>query len=415
MSFSSIQRTNWQNTIGTQHRWNFSTGATRSGKTYIDYFKIPYRVRQIDDKGVILLLGNTQGSLERNILDPMRHIWGNGLVGRIGGASSRVRLFGHWAYGLGADKISSVAKIQGQGLSYCYGDEVTTWNPEVFTMLKSRLDKPGATFDGTCNPDSPKHWLKQFIDQPDIDVNAMRFRLDDNPYVDDEFKKNLKREYKGTIYYDRYIEGLWVAAEGIIYRPFADCPERYIIKQPPAHDEIAFCSVGVDFGGTGSAQAFQCTGITRHWNVVTLDEYYTKDPIDPQQLGEAFADFCAAQLAHKYPLSIAYADSAEPVLIHGLQGALYKRHIPMMVKPAKKGAINDRIRFYTILMNADKYRVMHHCKHTIDAFSTATWNPKVQGDERLDNGTYNIDSLDAQEYSTEPWQQQILQITLLGG
>ena len=53
--------------------------------------------------------------------------------------------------------------------------------------------------------------------------------IDDNPFLDSAFVENLKREYAGTVYYDRYINGLWVAAEGSIYRTFADDPERFII------------------------------------------------------------------------------------------------------------------------------------------------------------------------------------------
>ena len=69
----------------------------------------------------------------------MRSIWGDELVGQISNDNT-VRLFGRKCHALGADKISQVARLQGSGIEYCYGDEVTTWNEDVFAMLKSRLD-----------------------------------------------------------------------------------------------------------------------------------------------------------------------------------------------------------------------------------------------------------------------------------
>lgn len=55
---------------------------------------------------------------------------------------------------------------------------------------------------------------------------------------------------------------------------------------------------------------------------------------------------------------------------------------------------------------------MKHCKVTQKAFSEAVWNDKVQNDERLDNGTTNVDTLDAQEYTTENYAKQLLEVRL---
>lgn len=165
---------------GATKRWNIKTGATRSGKTYLDYYMIPRRIRACTGNGLILLLGNTKGTLERNILAPMRSIWGDGLVGPIR-FDNTVDLFGKRCYALGADKVSQVAKIQGAGFEYVYGDEITTWHKDVFQMLKSRLDKPNSCFDGTCNPAGPNHWLKEFLDS-NADIYQQAYVIDDNPF-----------------------------------------------------------------------------------------------------------------------------------------------------------------------------------------------------------------------------------------
>ena len=177
MKLSDKQKEFWNNC---NCRWNIKSGATRSGKTYLDYFLIPKRIRTTKGQGLIVILGNTKGTIERNILEPMRNIYGPKLVGNIS-SNNTVRLFGKKVYALGADKKNRVEVIQGAGIEYCYGDEITTWSEEVFQMLKSRLDKPNSCFDGTCNPDHPNHWFKQFLDS-DADIYHQHYTIDDNPF-----------------------------------------------------------------------------------------------------------------------------------------------------------------------------------------------------------------------------------------
>lgn len=392
--FTDKQREVWDCTVNHRHRWNISYGATRSGKTYLDFYRIPLRIRTAG-KGLIVLIGNTRASLERNILAPMREIWGDSLVGGIF-SDGAVRLFGRDCHALGADRISQADKLQGCGLAYCYGDEITTWSEPVFQMLKSRLDREGACFDGTCNPAAPGHWFHKFL-QSGADIYAVRFTIDDNCFLMPEFVEALKKEYAGTVYYDRYINGLWRAAEGSVYRVFADNPERFIIDAPP--DDITFCTAGLDFGGNGSAHALNLTGFTAGLRkVITVDEWYCGDEITPAELEERVCSFIEAAL-RCYRVTDLYCDSAEQVLIRGIRREMERRNIPVAVHNARKGSILGRIRFYSMLFGADRYAAVRHCKHTIGAFCDAVWSS--DGEVRLDDGTSNIDSLDAQEYSTE--------------
>ena len=133
---SSKQREYLQNC---NHRWNIKTGATGSGKSYVDYLAvIPKRLLALRGQGAAVLLGNTQGTLSRNVLDPMREIWGSELVGTIS-SDNTARLFGRRVHILGADSRKHVARLQGMTIEYAYGDEITTWHEDVFQMLKSRL------------------------------------------------------------------------------------------------------------------------------------------------------------------------------------------------------------------------------------------------------------------------------------
>ena len=390
---SEKQLTFWREAT---HRWDVKTGATRSGKTYMDYFLIPRRLIAGEGKdGLNVILGNTRETIRRNIILPMQEMYGADRVGNIR-ADNSCMMFGQRVFCLGADNANHVDRLRGASIKYCYGDEVTTWHPDVFDMLKSRLDKGYSVFDGTCNPDNPRHWFKQFLDS-DADIFQQAYSLDDNPYLDPAFVDNLKKEYAGTVLYDRYILGLWVAAEGVIYRLFADSPDRYIINDAPA---IMRAVIGVDFGGGTSAHAFCCTGFARG-GIVVLDEYREQQALTPDRLAMAFVDFVRRCQA-RWHVTDVYCDSAEQTLINGLRAAADAVRLPVNIANAQKRPINDRIRALCILMGADKFKIMAGCRETIDALKSAVWDAKkLTEDVRLDDGSTNIDSLDALEYSFE--------------
>ena len=184
------------------HRWNVKCGATGSGKSYVDIaVTIPQRIMAAKGEGLLVMIGNTRSTLERNILEPMRSLYTEDVVGSIR-ADNTAAIFGKKVYCLGADKSNSVSKIQGATFEWVYGDEVTTWAEPVFQMLKSRLRCPHSHFDGTCNPDSPNHWFKRFLDSEGIDIYRQDYTIWDGALLP-EVVAQLEADYAGTIYYDR--------------------------------------------------------------------------------------------------------------------------------------------------------------------------------------------------------------------
>lgn len=396
------------------HRWNFKGGATRSGKTYLDFrWIIPMRIRErVGKDGLAVILGVTKSTIERNVLAPMRDIYGEELVGPIS-SDNTARIFGERCYCLGAEKVSQVSKLRGSSIKYAYGDEVADWAEEVFELLKSRLDKPYSVFDGTYNPKGPNHWLKAFIES-DADIFDQRYTIFDNPFLPKEFVDNLCKEYAGTVYYGRYILGEWTLAEGLVYPVFANSPESYILDDvekwiEETGKQFTVRTIGVDFGGTGSATKFQVTGITRDGCVVALDEEYIdhrKESIDPDRLNKRYAAF-VERVTENWGNGRTYADSAEQILIRGFSNTARAQGLQTTVLNAKKMPINDRIKLTLLLMAQGRFFVTRKCPHLIDALSTAVYDSTKQNDERLDNGTTDIDSLDAFEYSIEPWYKPL--------
>jgi len=391
-------------------RWNIKSGATRSGKTYMDYFVIPKRIRaRIGKDGLVAILGVSRGTIQRNIIEPLQNIWGTNLVGDIN-SQNICNMFGENVYCLGAEKINQVSKLRGSSIKYCYGDEVADWNKDVFDMLKSRLDKSYSCFDGSCNPGAPQHWFKKFIDS-DADIYLQKYTIFDNPFNDPKFVEALCNEYKGTVLYDRYIRGLWVAAEGSIYNLMCDAlsvdtNNTYELVEKPKN--IMEINIGVDFGGSGSGHAFVATAYTRGYqNIVALasERHMSKDgSIDPDKLGQLFVDFCLKIINLYGFITHVYCDSAEQTLIAGLRTAARKGGTGWIrIENALKTTINDRIRFTQRMLSQQRFFYMkNYCNTLVGAMTTALWNEKViTEDERLDDGTSDIDTLDAFEYTFE--------------
>src|SRR5690606_8882998 len=123
----------------------------------------------------------------------------------------------------GANDDRAEAKIRGSEFAGCLLDELTLLPENFVKMLLSRLSVPGAKFFASTNPDSPFHWAKtDFIDrEAELTCKVFSFHIDDNPALDEDYKRELKREYQG-LWYKRYIEGLWVMAEGAVYDFFEE-------------------------------------------------------------------------------------------------------------------------------------------------------------------------------------------------
>ena len=252
--------------------WNIKIGATRSGKTYGDYFILPKRLIEGEGKpGLNVILGNTRGTIQRNIIDPMQEIWGTDMISDIKSDNTAV-LFGQRVYCLGADNAKHVDRLRGQSVKYCYGDEVVTWSESVFAMLQSRLDKPYSLFDGTCNPEGPNHWFKQRLDKAGADWYIQQYTIDDNPFLDKRVKERMKKDFEGTVYYDRYILGRWAQAEGMIYPGYSSALETPFT--PPRWRDVF---ISIDYGTQNAFAALLWGKSEGVWHIFREYRYSGRD------------------------------------------------------------------------------------------------------------------------------------------
>ena len=373
--FTNKQKEFWKNA---NHRWNIKEGATRSGKTYLDYFHIAKRIHACTGSGLIVLLGNTKGTLSRNILEPMRAIWGDSLIGNIG-SDNTVMLFGKKCHALGADKVTQVSKLQGAGIEYCYGDEITTWNDEVFAMLKSRLDKPNSCFDGTCNPDSPNHWFLKFLES-DADIYRQKYQIYDNPMLSPEFVKSLEKEYAGTVYFERFILGKWALAQGLVFPMFSK--DVHIIDTVPTGNEYY---ISIDYGTLNPcSMGLWC--IKDGCAYRTAEFYYDGRNERKQKTDEEYYTELCCLAGDKFIQNVIIDPSAASFI------QTIKNHGRFDVKKAKNDVL-DGIRFTTGLLAKGKIKIHSSCENCAREFGLYSWDDKAQEDRVIKANDHAMDDV----------------------
>ena len=395
-------------------RINLLEGSVSSGKTWVSLVLWAFWVKTMPDTGLYLMCAKSITTLKRNCLLLLQDLVGESNFA-FSTSSKEGVLFGRRIILEGANDIRSESKIRGLSLQGAYCDELTQFPQDFFAMLLSRLRLPGAKLIATTNPDTPRHWLKtEYIDRADeLDFLDAKFLIDDNTTLPPDYVESIKKEYVG-VYYERFIKGRWVIAEGLIYRDYADYPEKYLVSDvhrwlEENNEKFGTISYGVDFGGTGSATKFQCTGITPRGVVVALDEEYIdhkRESVDPDDLNKRFAEFID-RCTRAWGGGITRADSAEQILIRGLFNTAKARGLRTQVKNALKMPINDRIKLTLLLMAQGRFYVSGACPRLSDALASAVYDDKKPVDTRLDDGTSDIDSLDAFEYSIEPFYKQL--------
>ena len=269
--------------------------------------------------------------------------------------------------------------------------------------------KPKVLWD--LNPSAPKHKIYlNYIDKYKTDFvggyNYMHFTLADNLSITPQRRKEIESQYdKKSIWYKRDILGQRCTPEGSIYTPYTEDPDSFLLeveefrKLPP----IVMVEVGIDFGGTGSKNTFVASGYTRGMrDLIILQSVRIEEDVNDEQLKLRFVKF-VEHVYNKYKRAFdSYYDNAEPVLGRGLGVAVARTIARTNVKPCLKIGILQRIRLINSLMAQHRFWILNNGEtETVkEALYEAVWDPdKV--DTRLDDGTSDIDTLDAMEYSFE--------------
>lgn len=366
-------------------RLNIWQGAVRSGKSFASLYRFLHFIRR-GAEGPLIIVGRTTRTITTNIIDPLRDILGDYVKYWIG--KGELNIFGRKIYAVSANDARAEAKIRGSTFVGAYVDEMTLI-PETFVkMLLSRLSLPGAKLFGTTNPDSPYHWLKRdFLDRSEIlDLKTWEFKLEDNPSLSPDFVKQIKSEYSG-LWYQRFIEGKWVQAEGAVY-DFFD-PSFHCMDLPT--NRASFYVAGLDYG---TANPFACVLVGVNFdtfpNMWVEDEYYFN-----------------SKIAQRQKTDYEYAEDIENFLRGRTVKALYidPSALSLKVELMKRGMDNlydaenevlDGIRLVAQYLSQGTLKVCRKCKNLINEFQSYVWDTrstKLGLDKPIKENDHALDAL----------------------
>jgi len=260
-------------------RLNILHGSVRSSKTiccsvrWLDYI-------QNGPKGDLAMLGKTTATLQRNVLNDIFDIVGPKNYKWVNRQQGELRIFGRRIYCFGANNEDAESKIRGATFAGALCDEVNLYPQSVFNQLMARMSIAGAKCFCNCNPDSPYHWFyTDYITNDAIkDKEVWHFLMTDNLSLDPDYIRSLSQMYTG-VWYERMIEGKWVAAEGRIYDNFE--PAIHMIDTQAFLEEYYKDNsrlsvrwlVGCDYG-TSTVMSWGLYAKLPNGTILKVKEYY---------------------------------------------------------------------------------------------------------------------------------------------
>jgi len=235
------------------------------------------------------------------------------------------------------------------------------------------LRTSNAVFLGTTNPDTPINFVKtDYLDRSEeLELQRVKFTMADNPVNTEKYIRQVNLEYTG-VFHDRFIKGLWVRAEGIIY-PMFDV-DRHVTDDVPQIRSIGFA---VDVGHS-NATVFLAIGEGEDSRAYVLDEYYHSGrdmqvTLSPAAYARAFIRF-RDDVFSRYPHAdqdLTYIDPSAPGFMAQLveEGETYIR-----------AAVNDvvpGIQVVASVIDNDLLRVSPRCENLIGEITSYVWDDKA--------------------------------------
>lgn len=357
-------------------------GSVRSGKTFTSLIEWVRYCRQGPD-GLLLMAGRTERTIINNLILPLQELLGPRRV-KLNRGTSTANILGREVLLVGANNEAARTKIQGLTLAGCYVDEASTLPESFFNMLYSRLSVAGARMWLSSNPEGPAHWLKvKWLDRarlwvdgenrerrnPDgIDLHRVTFRLDDNPNLPPDYVARTKAAYTG-LWYRRYINAEWVAAEGSIYDMWN--PARHVI----AHDDLPpmrrVLAVGVDHGTTNASAGIRL-GLGADGRLYAIDEWWVRPQVAETRL-------TVAQQSASLRAWLAAGPAPEWVLTDPAAAAFKVQLFQDGLRTVADADNNVTYGISTVasLLGSGQLLISDRCPHLIEEIPSYVWDDKA--------------------------------------
>lgn len=356
------------------HDGIIADGAIRSGKTMcMSMTYITWSMENFDGENFIIA-GKTVGSCRRNVITLLKkmiaslgyvvedHRSDNYLTIRKNGKENYYYVFG------GKDEASQDL-VQGITAAGAFFDEVALMPESFVNQATGRCSVDGSKFWFNCNPESPYHWFKlNWLDKADEkNLLHLHFTMDDNPSLSEKIKNRYRSMYSG-MFFKRYILGLWVMAEGVIYDMF-DLDKHVVDPADIPVIQTNSYYVSCDYG-TQNATVFHLwgKGIDGVWYCIR-EYYYSGRDAAVQKTDTEYADDLEKWLDGIKPQKVVVDPSAASFIAE-----LKKRKFS--IKKAKNDVL-DGIRFFASLLMNCSVKFSSECKMTLREFSSYVWDAKA--------------------------------------
>lgn len=363
-------------------------GAIRSGKTSVMSLSFILWAMGNFNGQSFGVCGKTVVSAERNIIKPLMTVtylkqefkikFANHILTVSRG--KRTNTF----YIFGGRDESSYQLIQGITLAGVLLDEVALMPRSFVEQALARCSVAGSKFWFNCNPEGPLHWFYTEWVQKATERNALHlhFTLDDNPSLPDSIKERYKAMYSG-VFYDRYIRGLWVVAEGRVYDQFSE--DLHVVKDYTPEKYRGEYYISVDYGTLNPFSA----GL---WHIqdgraVRIAEYYYSGRSTAHSLTDEEYYTKIEELAGARYISSVIVDPSAASFIECI-----RRHGRFSVRKAKNDVLPG-IRTTAAMLRAGVIKIGAECKDAIREFGLYRWDEKATSDKVLKKNDHAMDDI----------------------
>ena len=364
-------------------------GSVRSGKTSIMMWAfVDWAMREFDGQR-FGICGKTVDSASKNIVVPFISMalakerynlrWRRAdhvLEVTRCGKTNYFEVFG------GKDE-SSFMLIQGRTLAGVLMDEVVLMPESFVNQALARCSVEGSKLWFSCNPGSPQHWfyLNWIKRAEEHDALYLHFEMKDNPALSEKVLKRYESMYSG-VFYDRYIRGLWVLAEGLIYPMFGD---ECTVDAPPTNTGKVEYYVSCDYGTLNpfAALLWQWDGKT----ATLMREYYYSGREKQQSKTDEEYYQDVARWIGDIPIRSFIVDPSAASFIETL-----RRHKKFLVRHAKNDVLPG-------IMTTSRYlqdgtiKVCKECKNTIKEFGLYRWDEESNEDRPIKDNDHAMDAV----------------------
>lgn len=364
-------------------------GSIRSGKTLsMSVGFVLWSMTRFSGQN-FAICGKTIESLRRNVILQLPH-WLEGLFSlserrsenlltiTAAGRSNRYFLFG------GRDE-SSYALIQGMTLAGVLFDEVALMPRSFVEQALARCSVAGSRFWFNCNPESPSHWFYEEWILRSRAKNALHlhFTMDDNLSLSAEIKHRYESMYSG-VFYDRYIRGEWVVAEGRVYRQFANNPDAFILRGPTAGMDGQFY-ISIDYGTINPfSMGLWCVQNKR---ATRIKEWYYDSRKESRQKTDEEYYAALETFAQGYYIRKVIVDPSAASFLETI-----RRHGKFSAWDADNDVL-DGIRVTSSLLSAGMIQIHESCKDSIREFGLYRWDEKKHSDTVLKENDHAMDDI----------------------